>query len=119
MAKYYAADVGPAIGAIAKLLAILARVSGQNGWVAAGWVFLVLVVVVGAVWLVRRRKSNGEDAPPQRVDSVKPAIPSEKSSKVRCYHCRHVQAVPASLSTFECEQCNAKLKRKVGPIELT
>ena len=61
--KYYAADVGPAIGAIARLLALLARVSAQNGLAAAGWVLLVLAVAVGAVWYIRR-VSNREDAPP-------------------------------------------------------
>lgn len=109
--SYYAADVGPAIGDIAKLLAVVGRVFAQNGPAAAAGVLLVLAVVLGAIWYVRRRTSNGEDAPPQRVDSVKSAILSEKPPKVRCHHCQHVQAVPASLSTVECDQCNAKLKR--------
>jgi ribosomal protein S27E len=35
-------------------------------------------------------------------------------TKVRCHHCQHVQMVPISLSTFVCEECNAKLKRHTG-----
>lgn len=38
--------------------------------------------------------------------------PAGKSSKVRCNKCEHVQVVPRSDSTFVCEKCNAKLKRK-------
>lgn len=37
-----------------------------------------------------------------------------KFTKVRCHHCQHVQMVPRSLSTFVCEECNAKLKRHTG-----
>jgi ribosomal protein S27E len=34
---------------------------------------------------------------------------------VRCHHCRHVQAVTASPSTFVCEQCGAMLRRRTTP----
>lgn len=44
-----------------------------------------------------------------------PIRPAGKSSKVRCNKCQHVQVVPRSESTFVCEQCNAKLKRKADP----
>jgi Superinfection immunity protein len=37
-----------------------------------------------------------------------------KSAKVRCHHCQHVQMAPLGLSTFVCEQCNTKLKRRTG-----
>ena len=40
--------------------------------------------------------------------------PHGKSTKVRCHHCQHVQAVPLSQSTFVCEQCNTKLKRRTS-----
>lgn len=83
---------------------------------------VLLVVVVGATsvkWYVRHRTSNGEDAPTLEVASVKPTIPVGKSAKVRCHHCQHVQTVPVSLPTFECEQCKAKLKRNVGSVEHT
>ncbi|MEB4212316.1 zinc ribbon domain-containing protein [Mycobacterium sp. 94-17] len=39
-------------------------------------------------------------------------IPRGTSSKVRCHQCQHVQTVPQSESTFACEQCDAKLKRR-------
>jgi hypothetical protein len=34
----------------------------------------------------------------------------EKSTKVKCLHCQHVQTVPVSQETFVCEQCKAHLK---------
>jgi hypothetical protein len=39
----------------------------------------------------------------------------EKSTKVRCLHCQHVQTVPVSQPTFACEQCKARLKRRTAP----
>jgi ribosomal protein S27E len=118
--KYNAADLGPAIGGIARLILLFGKVFGQHGLVAAILVALVVIVCAAFVaWYVRNRRRNGEDAPTQEVASVKSTIPRGKSPKVRCYRCQHLQTVPASLSTFECEACNAKLKRKVGPIEHT
>ena len=40
--------------------------------------------------------------------------PRGKSTKVKCHHCQHVQMVPINLSTFVCEQCNTKLRRRTG-----
>ena len=40
--------------------------------------------------------------------------PPGKSTKLKCHHCQHVQMVPTSLSTFSCEQCNTKLRRRTG-----
>lgn len=34
-----------------------------------------------------------------------------ETTKVRCFKCQHTQQVPISASTFQCEGCNAKLKR--------
>ena len=34
-----------------------------------------------------------------------------KTTTVRCFKCQHTQQVPVSTSTFQCENCNAKLKR--------
>lgn len=34
-----------------------------------------------------------------------------QTTKVRCVKCQHTQQVPISASTFQCEKCNAKLKR--------
>jgi hypothetical protein len=39
----------------------------------------------------------------------------ERCTKVRCWHCQHVQTVPVSQETFTCEQCNAHLKRPTAP----
>ncbi|GAB2993928.1 hypothetical protein [Mycobacterium bourgelatii] len=35
----------------------------------------------------------------------------EKTTKVRCAKCKHTQQVPISANTFQCTNCNAKLKR--------
>ena len=40
----------------------------------------------------------------------------QKSTKVRCTKCQHVQAVPLSEETFECAECGAKLKRRTQPV---
>jgi hypothetical protein len=34
-----------------------------------------------------------------------------KTTKVKCSKCQHTQQVPVSASTFQCENCDAKLKR--------
>ena len=40
---------------------------------------------------------------------------SQKSTKVRCFKCQRVQAVPRSQPTFKCAECGAKLKRRTQP----
>lgn len=52
-----------------------------------------------------------------RFDTSAPAAqpkkpPPTKSTKVRCHHCQHVQAVPVNQLKFDCEECGTKLKRK-------
>lgn len=77
--KYYAADVGPAIGAVARLMLLLGRAFGQYGWEGALPVLLVVVGLALAVWyVVRNRMRNGEDAPTQQVDPVTSTIPRGK-----------------------------------------
>jgi ribosomal protein S27E len=55
--------------------------------------------------------------PPQKKVQEKPPTTSgapqtdTTTTKVRCLHCQHVQAVPRSQMTFVCEQCGAHLKR--------
>jgi zinc-ribbon domain len=41
----------------------------------------------------------------------------ERSRKVRCNHCQHVQTVPINQATFSCEQCGAHLKRAAAPAD--
>jgi hypothetical protein len=48
------------------------------------------------------------------VPDAQQKLAPAKSAKVRCNHCQHVQMVPQSLSTFVCEQCDTKLKRRTG-----
>lgn len=53
-------------------------------------------------------------APPKPVAGKQEPAP-EKSTKVKCNHCQHVQTVPVTQSTFTCEECNTKLKRRSSP----
>ncbi|OBG51835.1 zinc ribbon domain-containing protein [Mycobacterium sp. E735] len=43
--------------------------------------------------------------------------PHEKSTKVKCHHCQHVQLVPVTQQTFACEKCGTKLKRLTTPVK--
>jgi hypothetical protein len=69
------------------------------------------------MWQQAREKARDSDdyetqtAPPQR--------PPEITSKVRCHRCQHVQEVPLNQSTFACQSCDMKLKRRITPAENT
>jgi ribosomal protein S27E len=62
-------------------------------------------------------KPKVEAASKPRVEaSSKPKVapkvtPVGKTTTIRCFKCQHTQQVPASASTFQCEKCNATLKR--------
>jgi ribosomal protein S27E len=49
--------------------------------------------------------------PPYRPPTAPPKQPSGESTKIKCHHCEHVQAVPLSQQTFACEECGTKLRR--------
>ncbi|MDT5138806.1 MAG: hypothetical protein QOD58_3068 [Mycobacterium sp.] len=49
---------------------------------------------------------------PAGANDALPTAPQGKSSKIKCQHCQHVQAVPTSQQTFACEECGTKLKRR-------
>jgi ABC-type nickel/cobalt efflux system permease component RcnA len=76
---------------------------------------LCLVAGIAIFWIANAlAKSKEKEAPTPKVASVKSAIPGEKSTKVRCFHCQHVQQVPVSVSSYGCEECGQKLKRKTA-----
>jgi membrane associated rhomboid family serine protease/ribosomal protein S27E len=50
---------------------------------------------------------------PQRTPGA--TVAPQKSTKIKCFKCEHVQAVPLSEMTFECAECGAKLRRKRQP----
>jgi ribosomal protein S27E len=52
-------------------------------------------------------------------ESKKKQLAPRKTTKARCHHCRHVQAVPISQAEFVCEQCGRKLRRLTAPAEGT
>jgi 5-methylcytosine-specific restriction endonuclease McrA len=74
-------------------------------------------------WRCNRSKSNklagSEPGGAASLESPRPkaaettAVPSTPSSNIRCFRCKHVQAVPVSQSKFACEECGASLKRVV------
>jgi ribosomal protein S27E len=49
---------------------------------------------------------------PRAPNAPQELAPRGKSTKVKCHQCQHVQVVPLGKSTFACEICNAKLKRR-------
>jgi len=38
---------------------------------------------------------------------------TEPTKNVRCYNCNHVQPVPVSQRSWQCDQCNERLRRKM------
>lgn len=51
-----------------------------------------------------------ESGPRKKTETT---TPIGKSSKVVCHKCQHVQAVLQSETTFTCEECGARLKRRI------
>lgn len=45
----------------------------------------------------------------RQTELVKP------TSDVKCHKCQHVHVVPLDISTFICEECGTKLKRRTAP----
>lgn len=41
-------------------------------------------------------------------------LPAGEATKIRCFNCSHVQQVPVSVSSYECEQCGQNLQRKAA-----
>jgi hypothetical protein len=39
------------------------------------------------------------------------STPAGKTTRVKCVKCQHTQKIPVSVTSFQCEECNAKLKR--------
>jgi hypothetical protein len=62
-------------------------------------------------------EANVQGAPPKKTPGAPQTAAPERSTKVRCYNCQHVQPVPVSQATFSCEQCKANLMRSIAPAE--
>ena len=93
-----------------------------------GFVFGVLVAIVltraGRITIgstTEPKDDRGQGKTTQRLPGTTlqrtPSAPADprKSTKIKCFKCEHVQAVPLSEATFECAQCGAKLRRKKLP----
>ncbi len=85
-------------------------------WIVAEFFFhpliripLLSLLVFGAAYAWKRWYDK------KRPDPAPPSAP-EQITKVRCHACRRVQAVPVDRSTFVCEQCNTRLKRRTGDL---
>jgi hypothetical protein len=95
---YLAVEFGAAIPSLARTI---------TGWVfeapwlaVLAWVFYLKIVKRFAA----RKRALAQET---EVD--------EKSTKVRCWVCQHVQTVPVGQEAFSCEQCKAHLKRPTAP----
>ncbi len=78
---YHAAEVGPAIGAIARLILLCGRAFHLGGgWAVAALVLVLIVVGVAAVSYVRNRMRKGEDAPnPPDLEHGTPRINDDEA----------------------------------------
>jgi hypothetical protein len=52
-------------------------------------------------------------APTAGAAQQQPVSKPVRTEKMRCFNCKHRQAVPINQKTWRCEQCNQKLARKV------
>jgi hypothetical protein len=67
----------------------------------------------------------GSELPPaeQELPPGKNVVPAKEapalagSTKVKCHQCLHLQVVPLSQSTFVCQQCGTRLRRRTPPTE--
>ena len=53
---------------------------------------------------------EGASTPKVAAAKATPAV-TKTTTRVRCNKCQHTQQVPVSASTFQCEECGAKLTR--------
>ena len=66
-------------------------------------------------------RDNAAPPPPSPEDNAlgtswaQTQAATEKTLRIRCSRCRHVQPVPLSVATFQCEQCGVKLRRRTTP----
>ena len=112
--------------AMATALAVLAVVTVAAGWVRAGYGYIGGFAAIALwfeaglrstnLWADSRikffaKQQSGTATTAKAVQPAKAVV--EKTTKVRCHKCQHTQEVPRSASTFQCEECNAKLKRRV------
>jgi hypothetical protein len=100
----------------------------QIGW--GLWMVLIMsvVLVVTASVLARQSRKLADDddddelvaswrdkpVPPRQALSQPVEETVEETTRVRCVGCGHVQSVPVSLRSFECEQCGKQLQRKAA-----
>jgi len=103
----------------------------QIGW--GLWMVLVmsvvLVVTAGVVANQSRKLADDDELVASWRDHPVPPMPTpwqpveeaveetvEETTRVRCVGCAHVQSVPVSLRSFECEQCGKQLQRKAASL---
>lgn len=58
------------------------------------------------------RELSRTGSPTLQATAAPQATPVGKNTTVRCSECQHIQVEPASASTFQCKNCDAKLTRK-------
>ncbi len=84
------------------------------------WLGVALMGIGARVGRASARSGEGTEGPPAAASSTtaskpesnadKPA-PAGKATNVRCFKCQHIQQVPVSATSFDCEKCSARLTR--------
>jgi ABC-type transport system involved in cytochrome bd biosynthesis fused ATPase/permease subunit len=128
----FGGDLRPLIGALAGVVLTLAwvvlelfkhPVIGISVGIVLIWVLIGVVVAAKRARAAEERAAERRRAAKERAafelrDRIAPladntAQAAEKTdtttTKVRCLHCQHVQAVLLSQPTFVCEQCKAQI----------
>jgi ribosomal protein S27E len=85
------------------------------------WLGVAFMGIGARVCRASARSGEGTEGPPEAASSTtaskpeagadKPA-PAGKATKIRCFKCQHIQQVPVSVSSYECEECGQRLTRK-------
>lgn len=104
------------------------------GWTCLGWIVALAMSVGGTprtapeAWPTTKRCHDCAETVLADARVCKhcgyrfaPSVPEAerelgpvRSTKVRCHNCQYEQMVPLNMSTFACEICNTKLKRRSG-----
>ncbi|CCK65285.1 PolC-type DNA polymerase III [Mycobacterium canetti] len=88
---------------------------------------LIITSASGLYWIIQISRADAAEAVAHAI-SAAPAAPAApgpthtnpttavgpagRTTKVRCCKCKHIQDVPVSASTFQCQACDAKIRRK-------
>ncbi len=72
------------------------------------WLGVALMGIGARVGRSNVRSRQHADGP--KAADTTPA-PTGKTTNIKCFKCQHIQQVPVSTTTFDCEKCGTKLTR--------